>query len=183
MALRRPPRRPQQSFTRINHRIRVPEVRCVDADGTQVGIISTREALILAERQGLDLVEVSPTAKPPVCRIMDHGKFKYDQEKKQKMQKKNAAATKVKEIKFHANVEEHDFETKVRHGREFLDAGNRVKASLFFRGREGAHQELGFEVMNRVLAELEDVGVAEQPPRLVGRSIIMLLTPKPSTKK
>ena len=183
MALRRSSQRPPQNFTRINHRIRVPEVRCIDADGTQIGIVSTRDALAKAEQQGLDLVEVSPTAKPPVCRIMDYGKYKYDQEKKSKQQKKNAAATKLKELKFHANVDTHDFDTKVRHARDFLESGNRVKCSLFFRGREGAHQDLGFEVMNRVLEELKDLGVAEQPPRLLGRSIIMLLTPKPATKQ
>jgi translation initiation factor IF-3 len=179
MALRRPPPRAPQNLTRINHRIRVPEVRCIDADGEQIGILPTRDALARAERQGLDLVEVSPTAKPPVCRIMDYGKYKYDQEKKQKAQKKNASATKVKELKFHANVDVHDFETKLRHARDFLGAGNRVKCSLFFRGREGAHQELGFDVMNRVLDELKDIANAEQEPRLMGRSIIMLLTPKP----
>jgi len=178
MALRRPPPRAPQNFTRINHRIRVPEVRCVNANGDQVGVLSTREALALAEKQGLDLVEVSPTAKPPVCRIMDYGKFKYDQEKKQKAQKKNASATKVKELKFHANVDEHDYQTKLRHAREFLDHGNRVKCSLFFRGREGAHQELGFEVMNRVVTDLKEIANAEQEPRLMGRSIILLLTPR-----
>ncbi len=182
MAMRRPPQRSQQSFTRINHRIRVPEVRCIDADGEQVGIVSTRDALARAQQQGLDLVEVSPTAKPPVCRIMDYGKFKYDQEKKSKTQKKHAAATKVKELKFHANVDTHDYDTKVRHARDFLESGNRVKCSLFFRGREGAHQEIGFEVMNRVVEDLKDLASPEQPPRLMGRSIIMLLTPKPSTK-
>lgn len=113
---------------------------------------------------------------------MDYGKFKYDQEKKQKTQKKNAAATKVKELKFHANVDTHDYDTKVRHARDFLESGNRVKCSLYFRGREGAHQELGFEVMHRVLEDLKDLCSAEQPPRMMGRSIIMLLTPRPATK-
>ncbi len=160
----------------------MPEVRCIDADGSQIGVVSTRDALIRAEQQGLDLVEVSPTARPPVCRIMDYGKYKYDQEKKLKAQKKNAAATKVKELKFHANVDTHDYETKVRHAREFLESGNRVKCSLFFRGREGAHQELGFDVMNRVLDDLKDLANAEQPPRLMGRSIIMLLTPRTAAK-
>lgn len=182
MATRRPFPRPQQNFTRINHRIRVPEVRCIDADGTQVGVVPIKDALMRAERQGLDLVEVSPTAKPPVCRIMDFGKYKYDQEKKLKAQKKNTTATKVKELKFHANVDTHDYDTKVRHARDFLESGNRVKCSLFFRGREGAHQELGFEVMNRVLDDLKELCVAEQAPRLMGRSIIMLLTPKPAGK-
>jgi len=156
-------------------------VRCIDAQGNQIGIVATRDALMRAEKEGLDLVEVSPTAKPPVCRIMDYGKYKYDQEKKLKAQKKHAAATKVKELKFHANVEPHDYETKVRHAREFLEHGNRVKCSLYFRGREGAHQELGFNVMNRVLEDLQDLSVAEQPP-LMGRSIIMLLTPKTPAK-
>ena len=177
MAIRRPPPRAPQNFTRINHRIRVSEVRCIDADGTQIGVVTTRDALARAQQSGLDLVEVSPTAKPPVCRIMDYGKFKYDQEKKLKQQKKHAATTKVKELKFHANVDEHDFATKVRHARDFLESGNRVKCSLFFRGREGAHQELGFEVMNRVVEELKSLAAPEQPPRLMGRSIIMLLTP------
>lgn len=131
----------------------------------------------------MDLVEVSPTAKPPVCRIMDYGKYKYDQEKKLKAQKKNTAATKVKELKFHANVDTHDYETKVRHAREFLEHGYRVKCSLFFRGREGAHQELGFEVIHRVLEDLQDIATPEQPPRLLGRSIITLLTPRTSKGK
>ena len=148
-----------------------------------MGVISTRDALISAERQGFDLVEVSPTAKPPVCRIMDYGKYKYDQEKKLKQQKKNAAVTKVKELKFHANVDEHDFTTKLRHARDFLESGNRVKCSLFFRGREGAHQELGFEVMNRVVDDLKEIAAPEQPPRMMGRSIIMLLTPKTAATK
>lgn len=171
-----------RSFTRVNHRIRVSEVRCVDADGSQLGVISTRDALIRAEQQGMDLVEISPTANPPVCRIMDYGKFKYDQEKKQKQQKKNQTATKVKEIKFHSNVDEHDYQTKLRHTRGFLGEGHRVKCSLFFRGREGAHQELGFEVINRVMNDCADIAQAEQPPKLMGRSIIMLLTPKPAGK-
>ncbi len=136
-----------------------------------------------AQLAGLDLVEIAPTAKPPVCRIMDYGKYKYDMDKKQKQQKKHQAATKVKELKFHANVDIHDYETKVRHAREFLEEGHRVKCSLYFRGREGAHRELGFDVMNRVIKDCEDLGFPEQPPRMLGRSIIMLMTPKPPEKK
>lgn len=166
----------------MNHRIRVPEVRCVDADGTQLGVISTRDALIRAERQGLDLVEIAANANPPVCRIMDHGKFKYDQEKKLKDQRKHQTATKVKEIKFHSNIDEHDYQTKLRHTRNFLAEGHRVKCSLFFRGREGAHQELGFEVINRVMNDTADVATPEQLPKLMGRSIFMLLTPKTKGK-
>jgi translation initiation factor IF-3 len=154
----------------------------IDEDGTQLGVVSTRDALARAADRGVDLVEIAPQANPPVCRIMDYGKYRYDQEKKVKQQKKNASATKVKEIKFHANVDVHDFETKVRHASDFIKSGYRVKCSLFFRGREGAHQELGFEVMNRVLENLKDIAQAEAQPKLVGRSIFMLLTPKPAAR-
>ncbi len=137
----------------------------------------------MAQRAGLDLVEVAPSANPSVCRIMDYGKYKYDMDKKVKQQKKHQAATKVKEIKFHSNVDVHDYDTKVRHAREFLESGHRVKCSLYFRGREGAHQELGFDVMNRVLEDCKDIGQPEQPPRKMGRSILMLLTPRPPESK
>lgn len=166
----------------MNHFIRVPEIRCVDSNGDQLGVISTGKALGLAQEQGMDLVEISPTAKPPVCRIMDYGKFKYDAEKKKKHNKKNQVAGKLKEIKFHANVEQHDYDTKIRHAREFLDEGHKVKFSLFFRGRENAHQELGFEVMKRAGKDVEDIANAEQSPRLIGRSIIMMVAPKSQKK-
>jgi translation initiation factor IF-3 len=155
--------------------IRVPEVRCIDQNGEQVGVVETREALALARKSGLDLVEVSPNAKPPVCRIMDYGKYKYDQEKKARQAKKHQSASKLKELKFHANVGEHDYQTKLRHGREFLEAGHKVKFSLYFRGRENAHRELGFELMNRIADDLKDIGTVEQAPRLMGRNLIMLL--------
>lgn len=132
--------------------------------------------------QGLDLVEVSPTAKPPVCRIMDYGKYKYEQEKKQRQAKKHQAATKMKEIKFHANVAEHDYQTKLRHAREFLEAGHRVKFSLYFRGRENAHRDLGFELMNRVIEDLKETGTVEQTPRMMGRTLFMLMCPSQKTK-
>jgi translation initiation factor IF-3 len=159
--------------------IRIPEIRCVDSDGTQIGVMLTREAQALAKRQGLDLVEIAPNAKPPVCRIMDYGKFKYDKEKKQKQAKRHQSATKLKEIKFHANVGEHDYQTKLRHAKEFLEAGHRVKFSLYFRGRENAHRELGFELMNRVAQDCEGIGQIEQAPKLMGRNLLMLVYPKP----
>ena len=144
--------------------------------------MQTRDAFNKARECGLDLVEISPTAKPPVCRIMDYGKFKYEEGKKERTAKKNKSATKVKEIKFHANVGDHDYDTKLRRIREFLGEGNRVKASLWFRGREGAHREFGFDVLNRVIKACEDIANVEQSPQLFGRNLIMRLTPKPSTK-
>ena len=168
-----------QTFVRVNNRIRVPEIRCIGPDGEQIGVIPTREALDRASREGMDLVEIAPNAQPPVCRIMDYGKYKYEQERKDRQMRRNQTATRVKEIQFHPNVGEHDYQTKVRHVREFLAEGCRVKIGLFFRGRERAHQELGFEVMNRVLKDTLDVGHAEQTPRFIGRAIFMLLTPKP----
>ncbi len=158
--------------------IRVPEVRCIDADGEQIGIISTRDALRKATEAGLDLVEISPNAHPPVCRIMDYGKFKYEAEKKDRQAKKHQTQTKVKEIKFHANVGDHDYQTKLRHATEFLNDGHRVKFSLYFRGRENAHQELGFELMKRVGQDLAEIGSLEQEARMMGRNLLMMMVPK-----
>ncbi len=166
----------------MNNRIRVPEVRCIGPDGQQIGVITTREALERASREGLDLVEISPKAVPPVCRIMDYGRYKYEQEKKEKQLRRHQSATRVKEVQFHPNVGEHDYQTKVRHTREFLEDGHRVKIGLFFRGRERAHQEIGFEVMNRVLKDCQDLSTPEQMPRFMGRAIFMLLCPKPSVR-
>lgn len=138
---------------RMNNMIRVPEIRCIDEDGEQMGVIPTRQALVRAHETGLDLVEINATAKPPVCRIMDHGKFKYEQDKKKKEQKKKQSIVKLKEVKFHVNVGQHDYDTKMRHAFEFLEEGHRVKFSLMFRGRENAHRELGFELMKRIAKE------------------------------
>jgi translation initiation factor IF-3 len=140
--------------------------------------MDTRDAFKIAQQRGLDLVEIAPTAKPPVCRIMDYGKYKYEQHKKKKEARKHQSHTKLKEIKFHANVGEHDYQTKVRHAHEFLAQGHRIKFSLYFRGRENAHHELGFEVMNRCAEDCSDIGQIEQPPRLVGRNLTMLIYPK-----
>ncbi|HOW98728.1 MAG TPA: translation initiation factor IF-3 [Kiritimatiellia bacterium] len=166
----------------MNNRIRVPEVRCIGPDGQQIGVITTRDALERASREGMDLVEISPNAQPPVCRIMDYGKFKYEQEKKDKQARRHQSATRVKEVQFHPNVGDHDYQTKVRHTREFLQEGHRVKIGLFFRGRERAHEEIGFAVMNRVLKDCQDIGTPEQMPRFIGRAIFMLLCPKPGAK-
>lgn len=153
-------------------------MRCIGADGSQIGVISLSHARQLAEQAGLDLVEISPNADPPVCRIMDYGRFKYEQEKRDKAARKSHVATRVKEIKFHANVDEHDYQTKLRHLRDFIAEGHRVKVSLFFRGRENAHQELGFEIMNRALRDCSDVASPDQVPTKMGRALIMMLAPR-----
>jgi translation initiation factor IF-3 len=162
----------------MNNMIRVPEIRCIDENGEQMGIIPTRQALIRAHEAGLDLVEISGTTTPPVCRIMDHGKFKFEQEKKKKEQKKKQVAAKLKEVKFHVNIGDHDYQTKLRHTHDFINGGDRVKVSLMFRGRENAHRELGFELMNRIIADCAGIAAIEQAPRLMGRNIFMMLVPK-----
>ncbi|MBM4142011.1 MAG: translation initiation factor IF-3 [Lentisphaerae bacterium] len=169
-----------RTFVRVNHNIRVPEVRCIDADGNMVGVIATREARSLAEQRGLDLVEVSPNAEPPVCRIMDFGKYRYEESRKQREARRHHHSHAIKEIKFRANVAEHDYQTKVGHLKEFLRKGYKVKVSLMFRGRENAHRELGFELVNRVLKDCGDGGSVDQPPRLMGRTIIAMLSGRPS---
>ena len=139
------------------------------------GVIPTRDALKLAQDYGLDLVEVSPSADPPVCRIMDFGKFRYDESMKRKKQKKQVVNRQVKEIKFHANVGEHDYDTKVNHARGFLEKGHKVKVSLTFRGRENAHRELGFEVIERCIKDLEEISVVDMRPKMVGRNLVTML--------
>ncbi len=161
----------------------MPEVRCVDVDGSQVGVVPTREALNLAQQRGLDLVEISPQAQPPVCRVMDYGKFKFEQAKKEKNSKKNQSNTKVKEVKYHTNVQQHDYQTKLRHIRDFLEEGHRVKVSLMFRGRENAHQELGYEVVRRVVADVADIAVADREPQKLGRFLSVLINPRPATAR
>ena len=141
------------------------------------GVIPTQEALKLAQDQGLDLVEISPNADPPVCKIMDFGKHRYDESVKRKKAKKQSQthSRAVKEIKFHANVGEHDYETKVNHARKFLEKGHKVKLSLQFRGRENAHREIGFEVISRAIKDLEAVSVVDMAPKLIGRNIVSML--------
>jgi translation initiation factor IF-3 len=150
-------------------------------------VLTTSEANRIAQAQGYDLVEVSPTAKPPVCKIMDFGKYKYDLDKKKKEAKKHQVQVKVKEIKYHANVDDHDYDYKMRHALEFLEDNNRIKCSLFFRGRENAHTEIGFQLFQRIIAELKDVAKVEQAPKQNGKNLSMLLAPlkikKPTRKK
>ncbi len=157
--------------------IRVPQVRVVDAEGNQLGVMTTREALEAAESSGLDLVEVAATATPPVCRIMDYGRFKYQTSKKAKDAKKKQSIIHIKEVKLRGKTEEHDFQFKVRNARRFLEDGDKVKISIVFRGREITHTELGMSMLKRVQEELKDVATIESPPRLEGRSMSMLVSP------
>ncbi len=167
----------------LNEQIRVPEVRCVGDDGTQYGIISRDEALRLAEQRGFDLVLIAPNANPPVCKIMDYGKFKYQQEKKLKEAKKKQTKIEVKEIKFSVKIAQNDIDYKVKHAREFLEKGKHVKFRVFLRGREMAHPEAGVEVLNKIIPLIEDVGVVEKKPHQEGRYINMLVVPKKEDKK
>jgi len=168
----------RQPETRVNERIRVPQVRVIGDDGEQVGVLPVREALTLAQSKGLDLVEVSPTARPPVCRIMDFGKFKYEQNLRARKAKKKQHHTHLKEIKMRPKIDDHDYDFKMRHAREFLGERDKVKFTITFRGREMAHTEIGHELMKRILAELADVGLVESPPRQEGRSINAVMMPK-----
>ena len=151
----------------------------IDANGDMIGVITVGEAMQIAVRNNLDLVELSPNAEPPVCRIMDYGKFKYEQNRKEREARKHQHAAEMKEIKFHANVGDHDFETKVGHIRGFLEEGIKVKSSLYFRGRENAHREIGFDVMTRVVKACEDVCAMDMLPKLIGNSIVMVMSPRP----
>ncbi|MCW5547493.1 MAG: translation initiation factor IF-3 [Opitutaceae bacterium] len=176
-------RRNNDPFANIrrNHRIKVPQVRLISPEGKQLGIIDTAKAIVLALEVGLDLVEVAPNATPPVCRIMDFGKYVYEESKKTSHVK--STASKIKEIEFTARIADGDFFTKLRHAEEFLGHGNKVKMRLKFRGREMAHTEIGFEVMKRAVAELAGMGHPDSPPKLIGRNINVMLTPLPANKR
>lgn len=166
---------------RRNQRIRASEVRVVLPDGRQAGIMQTSKALSLAQEAGLDLVEVAGQATPPVCRVMDFGKYVYEQQKKSKDSKSSSA--KLKEVKFRPRVEQHDYMTKLRHAEEFLHHGNKVKLTLTFRGREMAHTEVGYETIKRAVADLDHIGHPDNEARLTGRNIIVMMTPLPSNKR
>lgn len=161
----------------MNRRIRVPEVRLIDEEGAQVGVVPTREALAQAEEKGLDLVEVAPRAKPPVCRIMDYGKYQYEQRKRQKEARKAQTGGAVKEIKISSKIEAHDIDFKINHILKFLSQKNRVKVTVVFRGREISHSDRGRELLKRIVALLDGHAIVENPPMLDGRHMTMLLGP------
>src|SRR5262245_19453286 len=163
---------------RVNRMIRISPVRVIATDGEQMGILSVDEAIAAAEARGLDLVEVAPMARPPVCRIMDFGKFKFEQAKAARAAKKKQRNIELKEIKFRPGIDDHDFDFKTRHAREFLAEGNKVKVTMMFRGRQMAHPELGREVLDRVAEQLADIGKIEQEAKLEGKNMSMLMTPK-----
>ena len=152
-------------------------MRCLRPDGSQIGVLPLGEALRLAEAAGMDLVEVNPNGAPPVCRIMDYGKFKYEEERKKKEARKNQTKVVTKEVKFHSNVDDNDYQVKLRNIKSFLADGDKVKLTLQFRGRENAHKELGEEVVARIKEDLKGIAVIEQEPKLMGRSITGLLGP------
>lgn len=162
----------------INEEIRAREVRVVGPENEQIGILPFREAMQMAIDANLDLVNVAPTAKPPVCRIMDYGKFRYEQQKKDKENRKNQKIVELKEVRFSATIDEHDFQTKLRNVVKFLKDEDKVKCSVRFRGREITHASVGQKVLERVAAEVEEIAVQERRPKLEGRSMIMILAPK-----
>ena len=163
---------------RINDQIRVREVRLIDAEGEQKGVVSIPDALVMAQEAGLDLVEIAPQAVPPVCKILDYGKFRFELEKKNRESKKKQKLIKMKEIRMQPKIEEHDLQFKSKHVKEFLDEGNKVKVTVRFRGRELAHTERGKIVLDKVLAILEDSFVLEKEPAMEGRFMSMVIGPK-----
>ena len=163
--------------TRVNERIRIREVRLIDEEGQQIGIIPTREALEMARQRGLDLVEVAPNAVPPVCRLMDYGKFRYEQSRKERESRRHQHVIELKEVRIRPKIDEHDLETKSRQAAKFLDSGDKVKVTVLFRGRELAHPDIGRALLDQMADSLRSHGTIEQPPRLEGRTMTMLLGP------
>jgi translation initiation factor IF-3 len=162
----------------VNTEIDVTQVRLIDAENNMVGVVPLREALWAAEEAGLDLVEVSPAAEPPVCKVLDYGKFKYEAQKKKNEARKKQKTVDVKEIKLRPNIDDHDYDVKMRNARRFIGEGDKVKVTLRFRGREMAHQELGMNVLVRVRTELDELAKVEQMPRMEGRQMVMVLAPR-----
>ncbi|MCG6943957.1 MAG: translation initiation factor IF-3 [Deltaproteobacteria bacterium] len=162
----------------VNQRIRAPQVRLIGVDGTQLGIVPLEEALERAIEEKLDLVEVAPKATPPVCKIMDYGKYKYLQSKKLQEAKKKQTIIQIKEVKIRPKTEDHDYQFKLRHIKRFLGENNKAKITIMFRGREIAHSELGLKVLERIIADTEEEGVVEQSPKLEGRNMTMILAPR-----
>ena len=162
---------------RVNHRIRAKQVRVVGPDGDQLGIMDSRDAIKAAEEQGLDLVEVAANAKPPVCRIMDYGKYKYEQKKKAAEAKRNATTTKLKEVKMRPKTDDHDFNFKIEHAKRFLNDGDKVKVTIMFRGREITHQEVARRLLDRAVEALKELATIEAKPKMEGRNMFLILAP------
>lgn len=160
----------------MNENITAEEIRVVGADGEMGGVMSVAEGIALAEEAGLDLVEVSPNASPPVCKILDHGKYKYEQQKKAAEARKKQKTVDVKEVKIRPGIEKHDYDVKMRNARKFLENGDKVKVTMRFRGREMAHQNIGYDLLKKMIEELSDVGKVDLHPKMEGRQIIMVLS-------
>ncbi|MDT1063064.1 translation initiation factor IF-3 [Paracoccus sp. CPCC 101403] len=177
---RRPHNAPPTRDTgpRVNERIRVAEIRLIGAEGENIGVVTPARGLELAQEAGLDLVEISPNAVPPVCKIMDLGKFKYEQQKREAEARKKQKIIEIKEIKFRPGTDTHDYDVKMRSVMKFLDEGDKVKVTLRFRGREMAHQQLGLELLNRVAGDVGEAGKIESMPKLEGRQMVMMIAPK-----
>lgn len=170
--------RPRNDGPRVNHRIRASPIRVIMDDGTQLGVIPTSEAIAKAQDLGLDLVEISPTAQPPVCKIIDFGKFKYEATKKANEQKKNSFQSELKQIRFRPKTDEHDFAFKIKNSREFIEEGHKVQFEVRFKGRENAHPDIGKLVLDRVARELMDVAKLISMPRYEGKAMTMTMAPK-----
>jgi translation initiation factor IF-3 len=172
----------QKREVRVNERIRIPQVRVIGSDGEQIGVMSTRDALTMAREQDLDLVEVSPDANPPVCRVMDFGKFKYEQSKRARKAKKKQHVMHVKEVKLRLKIEDHDYQFKVNNAKKFLEGRDKVKFTVTFRGRELDRMQLGNKMLERVIKDVEPCGLVESPPKKEGRTLVMVVVPKPVRK-
>jgi translation initiation factor IF-3 len=170
-------RPPERDTTRINERIRVPEVRLIDDEGQQIGVLKTPDALVFAQERELDLVEVAPEARPPVCRVLDYSKYKYEQAQKVKQARKHQQQITVREIKFRPKIAEHDYDTKKHHVERFLRHKDKVKVTIMFRGREVTHPERGTAILDRLAEELSELGVVEQRPMQEGRNMTMMMAP------
>jgi translation initiation factor IF-3 len=170
-------KRSAKQFIRINERIRVREVRVIDENGEQLGILAPFEALKIARERGLDLVEISPNAVPPVCRIQDYGKFLYEKDKSERAARKKQKVITIKEVKFSVTVDEHDYQTKKNQAVRFLNDGDKVKASLRFKGRQMAHRDLGYNIINRLIKDIGDTGVVEFMPRMEGNTLHAIIAP------
>ena len=173
-----PAQLPTRDGPRVNEEIRSPQVRLIDQDGEMQGVMSAREALIRAYDVGLDLLEISPNAVPPVVKILDYGKYKYEQQKKANEARKRQKVVEIKEIKVRPNIDDHDYDVKMRQMKDFIGEGDKVKVTLRFRGREMAHQDLGLKVLDRIRTELAETTKVESMPRLENRQMIMVLAPK-----
>jgi translation initiation factor IF-3 len=166
----------------VNERIRVPEVRLIDEEGEHIGVLRTREALEMARERGYDLVEVQPNANPPVCRLMDYGKYRYEESRRERESRRRQRTAALKEVRLRPKIDDHDLDTKARQARKFLQSGSKVKLSVLFRGREIAHQDIGRTLLQRVAEQLSDQSSVDQAPHMEGRSMVMLLCPAGEVK-